>query len=678
MTNETPEERFRRRHLGEKSLGEIVDKEQGTGESKEKKKYFSRLGGWLWDNTAGLAWKGVKHAHREYPRASKAVDAAVVVGLLTGGWFFHDYITKRQDFPSRNILYQCQAHVNFEGGELGKSAEDIDKISRYTIHRGEERGTKIGDKLATFVKNVTDEMDHYRLENLNNRRLAFATAKSERLQAGTRLRGYIDFGELQSKMFQKPASEEELKGDQSGPKFITFSFIPERGWNDRELHVLMDENDDLHLVNELVTYRHNPLAAIWGTNFRSGTALYDFDDTPENNKKKKRILDGIQKYMHSELSLEDREDFIDELLGEFDKLDRTPVYVSHEDGIIKWLPQESTTYLFSDPTVLERRGQDWHDWMAWWGLEESPTTVSAKAKPVQPEKEQLVRSKPLPIDNPDGSLPNIRVEQHWDFWPGNYPLLNRITFGSERDVIRPFGHENNGGYTIEDSHGVIARVDIQDFMLYYGNDVLYLYYVDKNGNGVIEEDIELVGKVLYRTSHDETADQERQIGEKRAKTTITKSFFYTFMAGANWDTRFEDFYLCNAVESSMPNELNRGFGKHSRLGWINHQRSNILLLEARTVPNLARALTPESALVAKDDLIALLRAAGRDYVEGYIKKDTPTPAVQKETAAPAYQPATKLPAQPVPPVVTPEPPVAEPPKIEYQKEMGPPAPDIAK
>jgi hypothetical protein len=128
----------------------------------------------------------------------------------------------------------------------------------------------------------------------------------------------------------------------------------------------------------------------------------------------------------------------------------------------------------------------------------------------------------------------------------------------------------------------------------------------------------LIGQVLYRTSWDEGESLGRTIGLGKSKRDVSKRFIYSFMAGNDWQKREEEFYLCNAIETFMVNELHRGFGKHSDLGWIHAHRSNILLLETRSVPNLGRAITPESTIVAKYDLINLFRAAGRDYVNNYI------------------------------------------------------------
>ena len=190
-------------------------------------------------------------------------------------------------------------------------------------------------------------------------------------------------------------------------------------------------------------------------------------------------------------------------------------------------------------------------------------------------------------------------------------MLNKITLGDHPNIIKPFARVNNGGYILRDSKGDIAKIVIEDFILHYGDDLVYRYYLDKDGNGRLTDN-ELISRVLCRVSHDQ---KELAEGDNKDRT---QRFMYTFMAGTDWEKRREEFYLCNTIESFIVNELNRGFGKHSVIGWINNQRSNILLLEDRTLRNMGRALTPESAMVAKYDIVALLKAAKRDYINQFV------------------------------------------------------------
>jgi hypothetical protein len=90
------------------------------------------------------------------------------------------------------------------------------------------------------------------------------------------------------------------------------------------------------------------------------------------------------------------------------------------------------------------------------------------------------------------------------------------------------------------------------------------------------------------------------------------------MAGSNDSSLAEDFYLCGAVESFMINELDRGYGEHTNLGWVYHHRSSIQLLESQSFLSLSRVVTPGSSLAAKYDVVNLFRAADRGYVDQFV------------------------------------------------------------
>ena len=62
---------------------------------------------------------------------------------------------------------------------------------------------------------------------------------------------------------------------------------------------------------------------------------------------------------------------------------------------------------------------------------------------------------------------------------------------------------------IKDKFGDLAKIDIKDFILYYGQDVVYSYYLDLNGDGKLNKDNELIGQVLCRTAHDERSEMNK-------------------------------------------------------------------------------------------------------------------------------------------------------------------------
>jgi hypothetical protein len=195
-------------------------------------------------------------------------------------------------------------------------------------------------------------------------------------------------------------------------------------------------------------------------------------------------------------------------------------------------------------------------------------------------------------------------------------LLRHLHIGTGDNVIYPFDKYNNGGYIIYDKHGKLAQIDIQDFILFYGQDVLYSYYFDLNGDGKLDKATELIGTVLCRTTHDERIDMEKLVGEGRPKNDITFTSHYSFMTPANdFEQGIAYFNLCGYVESMMPDQQNRGFGKHSFLGYINQHRSDIMLFRDLTVENMSRALTQESTLIAKYDIVKAVIAAKRPYAQ---------------------------------------------------------------
>jgi hypothetical protein len=209
----------------------------------------------------------------------------------------------------------------------------------------------------------------------------------------------------------------------------------------------------------------------------------------------------------------------------------------------------------------------------------------------------------------------LRVENKWDLFPGWYPGLRNIHFGKGENIIYPFDKYNNGGYIIKDQYGEIAKIAIHDFFLYYGQDVLYQYYLDLNGDGTLGSE-ELIGAVLCRTTHDERMNLEKLVGMGKPKADVTFTIHYSFMApDSDLQKGMDYFKLCAYIESMMPDQVNRGFGKHSYLGYINDQRSDIMLFKNLTIEEMSRALTQESTLVARYDIVKALIAAKRPYAQ---------------------------------------------------------------
>ncbi len=543
-----------------------------------------------------------------------AIVGAVALGV--GGWLSHDYLTKREGYPIRNVVYNVNETIHYAGGDEGSESTLADHKSDARYEYGSESNTKLGRLLGEMHYDRGDQVMQLTLLDANSERVAFASEKREVVQEGVRVRGSIDFREQQAELMG-PGSE---RG-----RFITYSFIAERGLRNVQVNVLEGEDGRLSLVNELVTRRWPGHGWLWGDAYRTGAEINQFAKTPRNVTLEARFVSLIREY-HQTAShdAKGREALINEMADVEAKLEKVPVIATHEDGIVKWLPQESTIFLFSNPGFAYR---SFHKVKA----------MPGSATPVLPAKEQWTTFDDSEIANPGGDPVRLRVENEWDLVPGRIWGLSGIRLGSPPNQWWPFWHRNNGGYTIEDGRGAVAKVRIKDFWIHYGDDLLYEYFLDKNGDGRIDELRELIGQVLYRISRDEDPELEGAIGAHEGKKDVSQRLIYTFMAGRDPElqssnpqeretalktAREVDFYLCSAVESFIIDQVNRGFGQHSELGMINQHRSNILVLEAPTVPNLGRALTPESTIVAKQDIAALLRAAGRDYVDAYLKAPT--------------------------------------------------------
>lgn len=577
--------------INEKYFGKSISKKK---EKKKKSKLYNAF--------SGIARKSLDTTVDFLTGHKKAVGITSL-GVITVAIIFYflgmDYLTKRQPYPIRNVLYHVQNTVSYSGGEKEQNARTTDRQNTSMIYSGSTDitdATRLGDLLGKFVSVESDEQMQYDLENQDKTRIAYAIKKHEAIQSGLRIRGTINYKE------QNAGIVGESK------HFVTYSFIPERGTKHIRLNVLVDENDNRTLVNELVMSRTLGIGTFFGEKFRSNTKLNEFTETNENKQLIEELFKTIDAYnIPRELSKKEREDLVNKMIGIEKKLQKLPIYASFEDGLFDILPQESSTYLFSNPSLKQRISHLFSS---------SDQTISNTSE--YPTRDYIANPKPISIKNPEKDIIKIRVENHWDLWPGSYWLLNRLNIGSHPNIMKPFAHYNNGGYTIKDNIGDIAKVNFKDFILHYGDDVLYQYFLDKNADGKINKNTELIGQVLYRRSQDEREDLETEIGQGKEKKDITRRFIYTFMAGNDWEKRHEEFYLCNTIESFIANELNRGFGKHSFLGWINNQRSSILLLENPSTENLSRALTPESTIVAKYDVVALFRAAGRDYVNKYI------------------------------------------------------------
>ena len=516
---------------------------------------------------AGDAVGGWLERHTKLVTIGLAVMMAafVLVFLLA-----KDYLTKRQNFPERNVLFRATNVLYVSGGSEVKGTKSTDQLSETQVYEGGLE-SKIGTFLFTTTREIRDDIEYFNMDNSQKIRVASATRKPEVVQAGLRLGGSLNFKEQYAQIIVG----QRAKAPQS---YRVYKFVPERGMKELEVTIIGDAEHVMTMENRMIETREYGLGWLWGKEFRRGTRLEQFAQTPDNQKRRTQFQEAI-KILDSPHTADPsaRERTIREAMNIAQKAETTPIYITAEDGFFDIFPQGSTVYFAHKPGRFER-------------MKDALLGAS-----------QHVR---------------LRVDSYLDLFPGYYPFLSHIRLGKDNNIAYPFNKNNNGGYLIRDKYGKLAQIDIRDFWLFYGQDVLYSYYFDLNGDGKLDKSAELIGTVLCRTTHDDKVELEKLVGEGRPKTDVTFAAHYSFMAPDNDLQKGKAlFELCGYIESMLPDQMNRGFGKHSLLGFINTHRSDIMLFDELTIENMSRALTQESTLVAKYDIVKFLIAARRPYAE---------------------------------------------------------------
>ena len=503
------------------------------------------------------------------------IALAVLMTLLVGVFFLaKDFLTKRQNFPERNVLYRATNTIYISSGSEMKGTKSTDQLSEAQIYEGGQE-SKVGTYLFTTTREMRDDIEYFNMDNSQKIRIASATRKPEIVQAGLRLGGSLNFKEQYAQIITEP----QQKTPQS---YRVYKFVPERGMKEVEATIIEHADGTTTVENRMIEDREFVFGWFWGKEFRRGTKLEQFVHAPQTQKQLQQFEELI-KILDSPhtVDLSARERAIREAMNLAQSIEATPIYATYEDGIFDLLPQESTIYFAHKPGIFER-------------IKDGLLGASDHIR--------------------------LRVNAKFDLFPGNYPGLNAIHFGKDNNQVFPFAKYNNGGYVITDKYGKLAEITIQDFWLFYGQDVLYSYYFDLNGDGKLDKQTELIGTVLCRTTHDDLVELQKIVGEGRPKTDVTFTSHYSFMAPTpNLERGKQLFEICGQLESMLPDQVNRGFGKHSLLGFINQQRSDIILFHDLTVENMSRALTQESTLVAKYDIVNLLIAGRRPYAEGVAK-----------------------------------------------------------
>ncbi|MFH1589188.1 MAG: hypothetical protein ABIB43_01330, partial [archaeon] len=502
------------------------------------------------------------------------VTIGTIVGLLT--W---DDWTKKEDRPVRNLIYRATQDVTFAGGETAQTASNIDKYTETKMYRGNiaSGDSKLGKYLGSVFVGVTDNTEEYHLRDETNEIIASSTLRNENLQKGMQIRGSTNYQE-ETSHFGKSHSD-------NLDELLNYEFEPERALIEHETNVLKKDGKKT-MVNKLSERRTTLLGWFAGEKYRAGTTLEYYDVLPDDARVKK-FFDLISELNDPEFQDESsRDKKIKEMIAQEKQIPKKPIYVTYEDGIVDWIPQESTMWLAHEPSKKERVAFDTIDW-----LQQLRAYVTLGAVNKQPTKDMV-----------------IRVEHDWDFWPANIIGLNKLKYETDKRIFSLFDKTNNGGYKIFDSHGKLAEIKIKDFWFNYAGDTEYEYYLDLNGDGKLDKKKEFIGKVLYKVTRGQKANLKEQVGEGKEKKDISYTFQYEFMGGTETDLvkRFEQFLLCGAIESLLPDQVNKGY-EDSKLGYIAEVRDDIILYENRTFANMNRSLTEENSMVAKEDIYKILK-----------------------------------------------------------------------
>ena len=453
------------------------------------------------------------------------VALGAVVGSLAVGWLTYDHLSKRQHVAERNVTYRTSHTLYIAGNKEKKAAEKADRESITQVQEGGGVESKVGSYLAEIHREVRGDIEYYKMFNTQQKRIASTDQKPERFQAGWRLRGSINFKE----QFAKLDSDKENSKIKGASKYMVYKYDPERGRKQFDVDVVEypvdgglgknelgivetkanGEQDKRVMVNRLVEKR-NLLGFFFGDFYRTGTILEDFVASPENQAlatqffKAVRGIDGTES-----INPKVREKLADEMVAITERMEKQPIYSTFEDGYLKLLPQESTMYVGENPGTLQRFTQ-------WLGINRGKSNI-------------------------------LRVENHWDLFPGSWMGLKTVKLGEGKNRNYLFDKYNNGGYTLKDKFGDIARIDIQDFFLSYGNDVVYHYYLDLNGNGKIDRPNkllnavrtllgkpkitydELIGSVLCKPTHDEIVELENIAKGINPESDLTFSSNYSYI-----------------------------------------------------------------------------------------------------------------------------------------------------
>ena len=549
------------------------------------------------DSVKDLDWRRIRN------QGLLVAGGVLLAGGLLMGLHLKDRATKRQTFPVRGLQYQVTEQVEFRmtGASAGKKAatDEVSEsgerevlIQKYSSKIfGDDPDTKVGNLIGeTTDDQIGRDVRNYNIYNERKDRIATSTTNPERFQAFWVPILYppytarsVVFTDQTARILKEDATDQPSE-------FKVYTFHPEWGRENISWNIITQKDGTRILHSSLTTVRSWLLGYFFGEDYRNGTLMEKIVQSERNKPLIQEILRSFEEINRVQ-DASTRRDIYIRLVGLHQRLEKVPVYRTFEDGIIDWLPQESTIYLGEDPS--------------WW-------------KRLKTEAMDLFTFGKVKDCNV------LRVEQLWDFWPGYFSGLHRwVSLGSGEDTLRPFNRVNHGGYKMTSCRGDLAEIRVQDFFQpNYANDLLYVYRLDLNGDGRLTDD-ETIGKVLVRFEYDSPIYVKDQSGTH----SYSKKLY--FMAGQASVPPEEAFKLAAYLETMVPDQHNRGFllsptfglwnfeGNNTHLGFINTHRSSVLLyntLQGKDTQNtnveeLSRALTEESILVAPKDIVRLLRAA---------------------------------------------------------------------
>ena len=177
--------------------------------------------------------------------------------VLAGVYFLaRDYLTKRQNFPERNVLFRATNTVYIAGGTETKGAENVDQLSETEVYEGGVE-SKVGTYLFATGREMRDDIEYFNMDDSQKIRIASATRKPEIVQAGLRLRGSLNFKE----QFAEIILDRISKTSQS---YHVYKFVPERGLKELEVTVVGLADGGTRMENRMIEVREFLLGWWWG------------------------------------------------------------------------------------------------------------------------------------------------------------------------------------------------------------------------------------------------------------------------------------------------------------------------------------------------------------------------------------------------------------------------------